>query len=233
MLNDLVIPSTARKSFVKGVESRHFSTRLPEPLEEHKVFRFERVEFISQKSDDKPVDYVSLSDGEHQLAQLLGTMCMASFPNVLFLLDEPESHFNPKWRVEFISKILTFPATSGESRSDKLSGVAQQDCLITTHSPFVPSDMKSDNVLIFSKEKDEIQVRRPRIETYGSTFDTILEECFKISPPMSSLPKNEIDDLLQSSDIEKIKLGMKGLGDSVERMYLADRIRMLKIKESQ
>ncbi len=81
MLNDLVIPKKARDSFEKGVKSRHFAARLPEPFEEHKVFRFERVEFISTKSD-KPVDYVSLSDGEHQLAQLLGTMCMASFPTL-------------------------------------------------------------------------------------------------------------------------------------------------------
>lgn len=233
MLNDLVIPRQDRESYEKGVKERRFASRLPEPMERQKVFRFERVEFISNKSD-KPVDYVSLSDGEHQLAQLLGTLCMVNYPNALFLLDEPESHFNPKWRVEFISKILNLPTVTGQ-RINGGSPTAQQDFLITTHSPFVPSDMKGDNVLVFKKadDKDEITVKRPSIETYGSTFDTILEECFEISPPISNLPKNEIERLMSSVNIDEIKAAMANLGDSVERMYLADRIRMLRGKGSK
>ncbi|TCK18992.1 restriction system-associated AAA family ATPase [Thiogranum longum] len=232
MLNDLVIPRQDREAYEKGVTERRFASRLPEPMERQKVFRFERVEFISKKSDE-PVDYVSLSDGEHQLAQLLGTVCMASFPNVLFLLDEPESHFNPRWRVEFISKIIGLP-TCGGTRSGK-SQASQQDCLVTTHSPFIASDMKSEDVLIFKKdiESDRIEVRRPNIETYGSTFDTILEECFEVSPPMSDLPKIEMEGLLQSDDIDELKNAMHRFGDSVDRMYLADRIRMLKRKEGE
>ena len=233
MLNDLVIPKKDREAYEKGVKERRFASRLPEPMERQKVFRFERVEFISTKSE-KPVDYVSLSDGEHQLAQLLGTMCMVNYPNVLFLLDEPESHFNPRWRVEFISKILNLPTLNGQ-RDKSGSPTSQQDFLITTHSPFVPSDMRSDNVLVFKKaeDKDEITVKRPSIETYGSTFDTILEECFEISPPISNLPKNEINRLMGSEDISEIKTAMANLGDSVERMYLADRIRMLRNKDTK
>ncbi len=48
---------------------------------------------------------------------------------------------------------------------------------------------------------------------------------------MSNIPKLEIENLLQSDDIEAINEGIKNLGDSVERMYLADRVRMLKAKE--
>lgn len=237
MLNDLIIQKQDRDAFVRGVEQRRFASRLPEPMERQKVFRFERVEFISQKSDE-PVDYVSLSDGEHQLTQLLGTVCMASFPNVLFLLDEPESHFNPKWRVEFISKIINLPTvdtikSASDGKRSNRSSSAKQDCLITTHSPFVPSDMHSDEVIIFKKDKitGEISARNPNIQTYGSTFDTILEECFDISPPISDLPKLEIEQLMKSEDIDEIKSAIGRLGDSVERMYLADRVRMLREKE--
>ncbi|WP_032698542.1 restriction system-associated AAA family ATPase [Pseudomonas syringae] len=232
MLNDLVIPKKDREAYEKGVTERRFASRLPEPMERQKVFRFERVEFISNKTNNaEVVDYVSLSDGEHQLAQLLGTFCMVNYPNVLFLLDEPESHFNPRWRVQFISKIIGLSTCGGKRMDD--SATAVQECLITTHSPFVPSDMKSDNVLVFKKNKDQgqIEVRRPNIETYGSTFDTILEECFEISPPMSDIPRKEIEDLLKSDNIDSIRESIRGLGDSVERMYLADRVRMLKAKE--
>lgn len=93
--------------------------------------------------------------------------------------------------------------------------------------------MRSDNVLIFKKNNTsgEISVRNPNIQTYGSTFDTILEECFEISPPISDMPRNEIERLMKSSNVNEIKLAITNLGDSVERMYLADRIRMLSDKE--
>lgn len=233
MLNDLVIPKQDREAYEKGVKERRFASRLPEPMERQKVFRFERVEFISKKSDRaEVVDYVSLSDGEHQLVQLLGTFCMVDYRNVLFLLDEPESHFNPRWRVEFISKIINLPTCNGSRNGH--TELSSQECLITTHSPFVPSDMKADNVLIFRKVQNsqKIDIRRPNIETYGSTFDTILEECFGITPPMSDLPRKKIEDLLESDNINLIQAEMKGLGDSVERVYLADRVRMLKEKEN-
>jgi len=226
MLNDLIIPKAARDKFDKGVKDRRFAARLPEPIDEQKVFRFEQVEFISNKTG-KPVDYVSLSDGEHQLAQLLGTACMSSFSNVLFLLDEPESHFNPLWRVEFIKKLRELPTING--RRSELSNVAQQECLLTTHSPFVPSDMQRENVLIFKKSQDasSISVRRPQIQTYGSRFDSILSECFDISPPISALSRDEIEHLFENGSIEEIRSAIERLGESTARMRLGIRLNQL------
>ncbi|MBE8992627.1 restriction system-associated AAA family ATPase [Nostoc sp. LEGE 12450] len=177
MLNDLVLPKKTRERFRKDTKSRRFASRLPEPQDEDKVFRFERVMFTAQRTG-KEVDYVSLSDGEHQLGQILGTFCMLSFPNVLFLLDEPESHFNPLWRVKFISRILDLPTTHGDRRES--AKATEQECLLTTHSPFVPSDMHRDKVFIFSKDEEgKIQAKNPNTETFGTTFDTIIEECVR------------------------------------------------------
>ncbi|TEW52648.1 restriction system-associated AAA family ATPase [Psychromonas algicola] len=237
MLNDLIIPAKDRAAYEKGVELRRFASRLPEPMERQKVFRFERVEFISKKSN-KPVDYVSLSDGEHQFAQLLGTLCMASFPNVLFLLDEPESHFNPKWRVDFISNLMDLPTISdkkckNEGKRSGASAASIQDCLITTHSPFVPSDMDRKNVLIFSKnETGEIKSRPPRIQTFGSKFDAILAECFDISPQISGLPRDQIKELMTTGTKEQIQEAIANLGESNERMRLAGKLALILSEEN-
>lgn len=229
MLNDLIIPKTTRERFRRDTRTRRFASRLPEPQDEHKVFRFERVAFSSSKSDGV-VDYVALSDGEHQLAQLLGTFCMVSFPNVLFLLDEPESHFNPKWRVKAISLLRDVVTENGPRRTGTIG--SQQDCLLTTHSPFVPSDMLRENVFIFSKDvRGKVSVKNPDVQTYGATFDTILEQCFDVRPPISDEPRNEIAELMRSEDSDKIRAGMNRLGDSVERAFLADRLRSLAAKE--
>jgi hypothetical protein len=180
---------------------------------------------------DQIVDYVSLSDGEHQLAQLLGTFCMLSFSDVLFLLDEPESHFNPQWRVKFLTRLLDLPTAHGTRRGK--SAASQQDALLTTHAPFVPSDMQRDKVLIFGKEKERIVVKRPDIETFGSTFDAILDACFDVRPPFSEEPRKKINELMRSKKPKDIIEGMERLGPSVEKAFLADRLRQLPKEESK
>jgi restriction system-associated AAA family ATPase len=227
MLNDLAIPKAARDRFKRDTKSRRFASRLPEPQDEDKVFRFEQVNFRSS-GEGQIVDYVSLSDGEHQLVQILGTFCMVSFPNVVFLLDEPESHFNPRWRVNFISRVLGLRTAAGP-REDPSSPASRQDVLLSTHAPFVASDMPRERVLIFSKslETKKIAINRPDIQTYGSTFDAILEECFGVRPPISQMPRDDIAELMKSSNPDELRDGIKRLGHSVEKVFLADRLRQL------
>jgi hypothetical protein len=154
-------------------------------------------------------------------------MYMVSFPGALFLLDEPKSHFTPQWRVNLLSRILELPTAAGK-RSEPVP-VSMQDCLLTTHSPFVPSDMPRERVLIFSKDSEsgKIEVRRPDIETFGTTFDSILAECFDVRPPISEVPMARIEELKSSVDPQEIQEGMQELGDSVEKIMLADRVRQL------
>lgn len=229
MLNDLTIPKTTRDRFSRDTRTRRFASRLPEPQDEDKVFRFERVSFSSRKKEGV-VDYVALSDGEHQLSQLLGTFCMVSFPNVIFLLDEPESHFNPQWRVKAISLLRDVATANGTRRTGCVG--SQQDCLLTTHSPFVPSDMLRENVFIFNKDENgKVSVKNPDIQTYGATFDVILEQCFDVRPPISDEPRNEIAELMRSEDLDKIRRGISRLGDSVEKAFLTDRLKSLAVKQ--
>lgn len=226
MLNDLALPRYVQLTFKRDVAKRRFATRMPEPADLDKVFRFERVTF-RKKGSSSAVDYVSLSDGEHQFVQVLGTLAMVGAANALFLLDEPESHFNPQWRVKFVQKMMEVPTSSGTRQ--KWSAPARQELLLTTHAPFVPSDMSRDNVLVFSKAKSgRIEIRRPDIETFGSTFDRILEHCFSVSPPISNVALSEINSLLSSVDETEIEAGLERLGASVEKTYVAQHLRKLR-----
>ena len=159
------------------------------------------MNFFAQ-GDGEIVDYVLLSDGEHQLAQILGMFGMVSLSNALFLLDEPESHFNPQWRVKFMTRVLDMPTPDGTRRD--VSGASQRDCLLTTHAPFVPSNMPRDRVSIFGKDAETgvVTVRNRDIETYGTTFDAIIEECFGVRPPISEEPRQDIQKLMESNDPE-------------------------------
>lgn len=224
LLNDLVIPKSARDRILRSVQDRRFATRLPEPLQDDMVFSFKEVQFYPYEGqlDQTPVDYVALSDGEHQQALILSLFAMIREHNALFLMDEPESHFNPQWRVKFVKRLLGLPVERGN-----------QDVLLTSHAPFLPADISREQVLIFKRQDEKIEVRQPEIETYGANFDSILEHCFEVRPPISQRPRDEIDELLKSEDIELLSEAMEKLGSSVEKTFVADRLRTLKAKPKQ
>jgi restriction system-associated AAA family ATPase len=218
MLNDLAIPKAHRERLKKSLSTRKFGSRLSEPQEADKIFHFEHVALkISRQHKTETIDYLSLSDGEHQHAQIIGVMAMFNDSGTLFLLDEPESHFNPQWRVEFTGKISS------------VGGEASREVLLTTHAPFVPSDLPSAQVLIMGRDDDEkLYIRRPDITTFGAAFDRIIEHCFDVRPPISGQARDKVNELLESNDIAIVEAGLEELGASVERAYVADHLRKLK-----
>jgi len=91
--------------------------------------------------------------------------------------------------------------------------------------------MHREQVFMFSKnDEGEIQIKHPDIETFGATFDTIIEECFGVSPPISQVPRDEIEELMKSENPEEIRSGIRHLGNSVEKAFLADHLRQLQNK---
>jgi restriction system-associated AAA family ATPase len=225
LLNDLAISRAARRRFERDVTSQRFAARLPEPPDEDKVFKFEQVTFRADQ-ESRTVDYVSLSDGEHQLVEILGVFAMIKEKNVLFLLDEPESHSNPQWRVAFMSRLHGVPTVDGNRA--ELSDAAAQEVLLTTHAPFVPSDMYRENVVIFERSDGKVKARSPEIETFGASFDQILEHCFCVEPPISEVARREIKELMKSDDPSEIEAAVSRLGASVEKVILLDHLRKLK-----
>jgi len=217
LLNDLAIPRPARKRLEKAVKERRFPSRLPEPQQEDMVFGFEEVRFWPEGDQRDAVDYVALSDGEHQQALILGAYAMVRDANAVFLLDEPESHFNPQWRVKFVQRLMELTGSRGN-----------QEVLLTTHAPFVPSDMPRQQVMIFSRDGEKIKVVEPKIETFGAAFDRILEMCFNIRPPNSRIAEEQIERLLKNDDVDEVERGFQELGPSTGKALVADHLRKLK-----
>ncbi|WP_418120756.1 restriction system-associated AAA family ATPase [Variovorax sp. 350MFTsu5.1] len=217
LLNDLAIPRPARRRLERAVKDRRFALRLPEPQQEELVFGFEEFRFWPNGKREEPVDYVTLSDGEHQQALVLGVYAMVEDVNALFLLDEPESHFNPLWRVKFVQRLKKLTGSRGN-----------QELLMTTHAPFVPSDMPRDHIMIFSRNEGKVTVAQPIIETFGAEYDRILENCFKVEPNISRIAEAKIESLLDSADLQTVERGLGMLGPSLGKGLVADHLRKLR-----
>jgi restriction system-associated AAA family ATPase len=167
---NLYTASDALKTDLYRSDSDYVSETVPTLASDERVMRFKFVRF-NKRGVAQTMMLKGLSDGEHQLLHSLGLCLLFRDTNSLFLLDEPETHFNPDWRASFISRLRQ--GLHGRE------GVGQE-MLITTHSPFLISDSKPDKVLVFTKDKvsGAVSIKHPDYNTLGASINKITMNTF-------------------------------------------------------
>lgn len=117
------------------------STYVSELIEEVRI----RVRL---KKNDGSVTFRELSEGEQQLLTVLGLLRFTAENESLFLLDEPDTHLNPRWSVDYISYLKRFIS----------SGVQQEETshiILTTHNPLALAELNREQVQILRLAKDD------------------------------------------------------------------------------
>jgi restriction system-associated AAA family ATPase len=166
-----------------------------------------------------PMMLKELSDGEHQLLHSLGLCLLFRQTNSLFLLDEPETHFNPDWRANFITRLRQCLPDAGN---------VGQEMLITTHTPFLISDSKPDKVLVFAKDKasGEVSISHPDYNTLGASINKITMSTFGKRETIGGHAQEILEALRArfeqgAEDKEALITEIhQQLGDSVEKVLL-------------
>ena len=200
--------------------SHYVSETVPVLASDERIMRFKFVRF-KKDGINTSVILKDLSDGEHQLLHSLGLCLLFKDTNSLFLLDEPETHFNPAWRANFISRFRDCFHEGKNPHKDR-------EMLITTHAPFLVSDSEPHKVLVFDKDKDtgNIRISHPDYNTLGASINRITIETFEKRETIGGYAQSllnvfreefrngrvDLDDLLRRID--------RRLGDSVEKMLL-------------
>ncbi|QYS86157.1 AAA family ATPase [Flavobacterium oreochromis] len=126
-----------------------------------------------------------MSDGEYQFIHSIGLCLLFRDTNSLFLLDEPETHFNPGWRSNFISTLRDCLKQDESSLLDN-----RRDLFITSHSPFIISDCQPENVIIFDKQDKKVEhqtAKKKGIRTFGTSANILTEEIFEKKESISKL----------------------------------------------
>ena len=104
-----------------------------------------------------------ISDGERQFLRLIGLLSLYKNENAIILLDEPDTHMNPKWKYS-INQIIKDCSNSNNNQ-----------IIITTHEPLMVNGLEHE--LIRKLEKDEsgeIKVLEFDQDTYGMGINGIL-----------------------------------------------------------
>jgi restriction system-associated AAA family ATPase len=215
---NLYAVSDVLKSELYTSTSHYVSETVPTLASDRRIMRFKFVRFTKQGVAE-PMMLKELSDGEHQLLHTLGLCLLFRETNSLFLLDEPETHFNPDWRANFITRLRQCLPGNGEFA---------QEMLITTHTPFLISDSKADKVLVFSKDKTSgaVSISHPDYNTLGASINKITMNTFGKRETIGGYAQAMLEELRTrfeqgGEDRESLITEIQQqLGDSVEKMLL-------------
>jgi hypothetical protein len=103
---------------------------------------------VRLKKNDGSVTFRELSEGEQQLLTVLGLLRFTAENESLFLLDEPDTHLNPRWSVDYISYLKKF-ITSGAQQEET------SHIILTTHNPLAVAELDREQVQILRLTKDD------------------------------------------------------------------------------
>lgn len=116
--------------FFRDLESTYVSQMIEEV----------RIRVRLRKNNDA-VTFRELSEGEQQLLTVLGLLRFTAENESLFLLDEPDTHLNPRWSVDYITYLKSF-ILSGSEQADS------SHILLATHNPLAIAELEREQVQI-------------------------------------------------------------------------------------
>ncbi len=136
----------------------------------HRMGLLDNLQIGVRKTDpDDILLFDELSDGEQMY---LGRMALFHLlqgqDDALLLLDEPETHFNDRWKRDMVDII------------DQVLGEQANHVLISTHSGITLTDVFTDEITVIEKDKfgHAKQKYLEGIHTFGATPDHPLRDVF-------------------------------------------------------
>ncbi len=108
---------------------------------------------------------------------------------VLLLLDEPDILSHPEWQRTFIYKLKNFLEKVYVNKKVKV--------IVTSHSPFIASDLPKENVIMLEKSEDgKCIVEDKNINTFGANIFNLYKEAFFVKSSFGEFAKEKIQDVV-------------------------------------
>lgn len=170
------------------------------------------IHFTYRKNDEAGLyELEALSDGELMWFARMGLILLAQShcgENTLFLLDEPDVHFNDDWTMEFINYIY------------KLSSGTHHAFLIATHATLILTDAMYEQIHLLDNESGrKTEVRPLNISTFAAQREEIAKQVFGAGS-IGSFASASVTAMMDETDPEKMKENISRLGPGYERFRL-------------
>ncbi|MGB3225454.1 MAG: AAA family ATPase [Desulforhopalus sp.] len=144
---------------------------------------------VKHRDVDGNINFSQLSEGEQQLLTVLGLMRFTQEDQSLFLLDEPDTHLNPIWKLRYFDEIEKVVKLQDET------AMGDSQLIITTHDPMMIGSLRKEQVRILRKTKTgSISVEEPDIDPQGMGFAGLLKsELFGLRSTVDSETLRRLD----------------------------------------
>jgi predicted ATP-binding protein involved in virulence len=132
------------------------------------------------------IPFHEVSDGERQLMTVLGLLRYAREEESLFLLDEPDTHLNPVWQLQYLDIIRQWVGDEYRKNSH---------LIITTHDPLTMASLDAEQVqLLFSDKEGNIRARMADVDARGLGFTGILTQIFGLKTTIDLKTQGELNE---------------------------------------
>ncbi len=158
--------------------------------------------FVKHTNADDLISFEQLSEGELQLLTVLGLMRITHQDQCLFLLDEPDTHLNPIWKLRYfdeIEKVLK------QDDDEIIKGESQ--IIVTTHDPMMIGNLRKEQVRILRNDADKTDIITPHEHPQGMGVAGLLKS------EMFGLPSTLDRDTLGKLEQRNTLLAKKHRGD--------------------
>ncbi|MBN9293727.1 MAG: AAA family ATPase [Flavobacteriia bacterium] len=127
-------------------------------------------------------------------SEIVGTRF--TYPNINIVLDEIELYFHPEFQRRFVSDLLKSIGRLNLGKNDakdNFLGINSINILFATHSPFILSDIPSQNVL---RLENGIPSNNEQKGTFGANIHEMLNDNFFLDKgAMGEFAKTHIEDI--------------------------------------
>jgi restriction endonuclease S subunit/energy-coupling factor transporter ATP-binding protein EcfA2 len=163
-LHDFAAEYQDARTFFLALESTDFS----ELIYDVKI----QVRVKSTNTEEVPITFHELSEGEQQLLMVLGLMRFTKSHQSLVLLDEPDTHLNPHWSIEYL-KLLTRLMSEDTNQSEEQQ---TSQILMSTHDPLVIASLFKEQIHLLRRdcETGVCKWTQPSVNPRGLGFTGIL-----------------------------------------------------------
>lgn len=161
---------------------------------------------VKFKGEDK---FEKLSSGEQQFINAITTIVYHvlnidsnknQYKSVNVIFDEVELYFHPDYQKNFIQELL------GRLRNLRLKNIKSVNILFLTHSPFILSDIPSNNILCLEDGKSKEKLE----ETFAANVHDLLAHKFFLNDGfIGEFAKEKIKSLIDFLDPNKIQKTLK------------------------
>ena len=160
-----------------------------------------KTNFFTEIKNER-IYFNDLSSGEQHLLTFFSKLHyildrLEMKKNIYIVLDEPETKLHPNWNKKLVQYLLKFVECARFLKNKKVHFI------ITTHSPFILSDLPKENIIFLEKGKQVYPFDDGK-QTFGANIHTLLSHGFFMKDGlMGEFAKSKIDDVIKYLNNDK------------------------------